>query len=295
MIVLSLPLCIVIKTDAKPFDTRGGTPLFRTDPPFGDVGGHRRTHTDDRYDSRQTYVIPIAADSVIDDGLRRPSRNPRTIASQRARTACKRGTSGARVKHCYADEPNLKAFGEGFRAGFIHIKNGGNGCPPLLPPRKYWSSCCYRGCQGQAASVSWFNGFSQGVTQGLYDGVAGCNTIVTSRDLYGNQCEETIDITEMLEHVRENGSMSDPDWAQPGYGAPDEPPFEWTPQPLPQGAYDNLQEAEGIWDENLFQPSGSEDFGAPQLEPIEQLPTGVSDDDVSPALIEFLDPFETLE
>ncbi len=200
-----------------------------------------------------------------------------------------------RVKHCYADEPNLKAFGEGFRAGFIHIKNGGNGCPPLLPPRKYWSSCCYRGCQGQAASVSWFNGFSQGVTQGLYDGVAGSNTIVTSRDLYGNQCEETIDITEMLEHVRENGSMSDPDWAQPGYGAPDEPPFEWTPQPLPQGAYDNLQEAEGIWDENLFQPSGSEDFGAPQLEPIEQLPTGVSDDDVSPALIEFLDPFETLE
>lgn len=200
-----------------------------------------------------------------------------------------------RVKHCYADQPNIKAFAEGFRAGYIHIKNGGNGCPPLLPPRKYWNSCCYRGCHGQAASVSWFNGFSQGVTQALYDGVAGCNQIVTSRDLYGCQCEETIDISAMLEHVRENGSMSEPTWAQPGFGSPEDPTFEWTPQPLPQGAYDNLQEAEGIWDEDLFRPSGSDGFDTPLLEPIEPLPTEDSEDAVSPALIEFLDPFEPTE
>lgn len=202
-----------------------------------------------------------------------------------------------RVRRCYSDEPNLHAFGEGFRAGYLHIKNGGNGCPPLLPPRKYWSSCCYRGCKGQSASVSWFNGFSEGVMQGLYDGVAGCNQVVTSRDLYGNECEEEIDIRAMLEHVQQNGSVTDPLWNNPVPAIPQEPQThgEWMPQPLPQGAYDHLQEADEIWDDNLFQPSESNVIDAPLLEPVEPLPTDDSADGVSPALIEFLDPFEPTE
>jgi hypothetical protein len=195
-----------------------------------------------------------------------------------------------RAKHCYANEPNLHAFGAGFRAGYIHIMNGGNGCPPMLAPRKYWGThCCFRGDGCESPSLAWFNGFSQGVVQGLYEGVAGRNQIVTSRDLYGCECEETIDINAMLEAAKHNHTMAEPH-LHPGE-TPDQ--LEWTPQPLPQGAYDQLQDANEIWDQEFFQPGTVEGSEAPLLEPVEQLPTETTENAVSPALIEFLDPFES--
>lgn len=185
-----------------------------------------------------------------------------------------------RAKPCYSGEPHLHAFGAGFRAGYIHIMNGGDGCPPMLAPRKYWGeNCCNRSPGCESPSLAWFNGFSQGVVQGLYEGVAGRNVIVTSRDLYG-QCQEEIDIHAMLEHCQQQGPMHGPTPA-------DE--FEWSPQPLPAGAVDELHGAEEIWNDEFFPGTNSEEVDAPLLQPVEQLPTQGTDDEVSPALIEFLD------
>jgi hypothetical protein len=207
-----------------------------------------------------------------------------------------------RARHCYKGEPNLYAFGAGFRAGYIHIMNGGDGCPPMLAPRKYWyGHCCTADDGCHSPSLSWFNGFAQGVVQGLYEGVAGRNQIVTSRDLYG-QCEEEIDIHAMLEHCQTQGQFAEPhlhEHAEPHLHEHAEPhlydsfepttsdDIEWTPQPLPAGAYEDLQDADEIWDDELF-PEGATGE-APLLQPVEQLPTHTTEDAVSPALIEFLD------
>jgi hypothetical protein len=193
-----------------------------------------------------------------------------------------------RARSCYKGEPNLYAFGAGFRAGYIHIMNGGNGCPPMLAPRKYWyGHCCMSDDGCHSPSLSWFNGFAQGVVQGLYEGVAGRNQIVTSRDLYG-QCEEEIDIQAMLEHCHTQGQLSEPHLHDPTHStSPDE--LEWSPQPLPAGAYEDLQDADEIWDDELFPEGAAEETGAPLLQPVEQLPTQTTEDAVSPALIEFLE------
>ena len=33
-----------------------------------------------------------------------------------------------------------KDFGRGFRDGYFDVAEGGEGCPPVLPPQRYWSA-----------------------------------------------------------------------------------------------------------------------------------------------------------
>lgn len=65
------------------------------------------------------------------------------------------------VKPTYAGQPYVKDFGEGFRAGYCEVAAGGNGCPPPLPPRKYWS-WKYQSPEGQAKVAAWFAGYPHG-------------------------------------------------------------------------------------------------------------------------------------
>jgi hypothetical protein len=49
----------------------------------------------------------------------------------------------------FVGHPQFHAFGEGFRDGYISVASGGNGCPPPVPPRKYWN-WRYQSPEGQA-------------------------------------------------------------------------------------------------------------------------------------------------
>jgi hypothetical protein len=58
-------------------------------------------------------------------------------------------------RHLFAAHPYVVDFGEGFRAGYLDVAGGGDGCVPVLPPRKYWS-WRYQSPEGQAKTNAWF-------------------------------------------------------------------------------------------------------------------------------------------
>ena len=61
----------------------------------------------------------------------------------------------------FIDQPHLGAFGAGFRAGYTDVATGGTGCPPPLPPRKYWN-WKYQTPEGQSKVAAWFSGYPYG-------------------------------------------------------------------------------------------------------------------------------------
>lgn len=61
-------------------------------------------------------------------------------------------------------------FGRGFRAGYYDVASGGNGCPPILPPERYWSAR-YMNTTGRARTEAWFSGFRYGAMVAEQDGV----------------------------------------------------------------------------------------------------------------------------
>lgn len=64
-------------------------------------------------------------------------------------------------KGYFADHPELRAFGQGFRDGYRDVAGGGSGCPPPVPPRKYWT-WKYQTAEGQCKVAAWFEGYSHG-------------------------------------------------------------------------------------------------------------------------------------
>jgi hypothetical protein len=75
-------------------------------------------------------------------------------------------------------------YGKGFRAGYRNVAEGGDGCPPTLPPSCYWS-VCYQNPAGQAKVQEWFRGWVFGANAARIDGVADYNQIMTSERLFG--------------------------------------------------------------------------------------------------------------
>ncbi len=69
----------------------------------------------------------------------------------------------------FIDQPYFRDFGEGFRAGYIDVASGGNGCTPALPPRKYWT-WRYQTAEGQAKVAAWFAGYPHGARAAEEDG-----------------------------------------------------------------------------------------------------------------------------
>ncbi|MBI2481161.1 MAG: hypothetical protein HYV60_21745, partial [Planctomycetia bacterium] len=66
-------------------------------------------------------------------------------------------------KNLFADHTEFRAFGAGFRDGYEAVASGGNGCPPPLPPRKYWT-WKYQTPEGQCKVAAWFEGYTYGAT-----------------------------------------------------------------------------------------------------------------------------------
>lgn len=90
------------------------------------------------------------------------------------------------VKDLYSGVCHPFHFGSGFRAGYMSVCMGGNGCPPALPPRKYWT-VCYQCAEGRAKIVAWYDGFHHGALAAECDGCAGQSHLLTAFELYG--CE----------------------------------------------------------------------------------------------------------
>jgi hypothetical protein len=66
-------------------------------------------------------------------------------------------------------EPYFSHFGAGFRAGYADVASGGNGCPPALPPRDYWT-WKYQTPEGQGMVAAWFAGYPFGAKAAEEDG-----------------------------------------------------------------------------------------------------------------------------
>ena len=62
-------------------------------------------------------------------------------------------------------------FMDGFLEGYHDMLQGGDGCLPVVPPRKYWS-WKYQSAGGAATVNDWFDGYSGGVAAAKEDGLA---------------------------------------------------------------------------------------------------------------------------
>ena len=75
-------------------------------------------------------------------------------------------------------------FRDGFLEGYHEILQGGDGCLPVVPPKRYWS-WRYQSAGGQAAVSDWFNGFSAGVAAAKEDGLNGLSCVPLSYQYNG--------------------------------------------------------------------------------------------------------------
>jgi len=82
-------------------------------------------------------------------------------------------------KYQFAGHQQFRAFGEGFRAGYVSVASGGGSCPPAVPPRKYWS-WKYQTPEGQCKVAAWFEGFTYGAQAAESDGAGNFQQIQVS-------------------------------------------------------------------------------------------------------------------
>lgn len=83
----------------------------------------------------------------------------------------------------YDNHPYKSAFGHGFRDGYSAICNGGDGCPPSLPPRCYWNDC-FGDCEGKPKVAAYFNGYSQGAYVAQAEGCGAGGRLTVRRPVY---------------------------------------------------------------------------------------------------------------
>jgi hypothetical protein len=106
-------------------------------------------------------------------------------------------------KYQFVDEPQFHAFGQGFRDGYVSVASGGNGCPPPLPPRKYWN-WRYQSGEGQAQVAAWFAGFPHGARAADEEGAGLYQQIQVSHPIevqYSPEFQNAIIAQEMIREM----------------------------------------------------------------------------------------------
>ena len=81
------------------------------------------------------------------------------LTASRNRHLAKQAWQRVEAFHC--QQSCLDDFGDGYQAGYFDALGGGNGCPPALPPKRYWR-VCFQNPIGHLRIESWFEGFRQG-------------------------------------------------------------------------------------------------------------------------------------
>lgn len=134
-------------------------------------------------------------------------------------------------------------YGMGFRAGYIDVAAGANGCPPILPPRRYWS-WRYQTPEGQQKMAAWFKGYSVGAAAADKDGIGNWSEIQVAYTHDPEYVQSVVDEAlgpeyeelrqKLRESVREDVSPEPvaPPPQEPAIPQPDEPPTEPLPQPM---------------------------------------------------------------
>ncbi|MBI1347052.1 hypothetical protein GC163_12260 [bacterium] len=72
----------------------------------------------------------------------------------------------------------------GFRDGYVGVAMGANGCPPTLPPKRYWKPE-FRTPQGKVCVTDWYNGYAEGAQSAKSAGAPERNRVLTAVDVYG--------------------------------------------------------------------------------------------------------------
>lgn len=89
---------------------------------------------------------------------------------------------------CFLNQPNLKDFAKGFRAGYMDVADGGTGCVPIFPPREYWG-WKYQSCEGQGRVAAWFSGYPHGARAAEEDGIGNYFQMQTSANVQHQYAE----------------------------------------------------------------------------------------------------------
>lgn len=126
---------------------------------------------------------------------------------------------------CFAGEPQIGAFGAGFRAGYVSVASGGNGCPPPVPPRKYWT-WKYQTPEGQAKVAAWFSGFPYGAQAAEEDQAGEYQNIQVSYAIERQYSPEFTN-SSFIEQVGEDGETIN------GFEVLPNPSFSPAPEALP--------------------------------------------------------------
>lgn len=84
-----------------------------------------------------------------------------------------------RAEAIYGDLPHDDHFEEGFKAGYVAVAEGRDGCLPMLPPPEYWRAD-YQNPEGHRKTRAWFDGYTHGALAAEHDGIAHWNRIVLS-------------------------------------------------------------------------------------------------------------------
>jgi hypothetical protein len=72
-------------------------------------------------------------------------------------------------------------YRHGFEEGYYDVASGGDGCPPALPPKKYWSAT-YHSPAGQEHVKAWFQGYRDGAAAAKADGASAYGTLYISEE-----------------------------------------------------------------------------------------------------------------
>lgn len=86
-------------------------------------------------------------------------------------------------KHHFCNEKYLDDFCAGFRAGYMDVAGGSNGCTPSFPPREYWG-WKYQSAEGQGQVAAWFSGYPHGARAAEEDGVGHFSQIQMSSSAF---------------------------------------------------------------------------------------------------------------
>lgn len=81
-----------------------------------------------------------------------------------------------RHKCQFDGQPYMKDCRAGFRDGYMGIAAGGDGCNPVLPPRRYWS-WRYQSAEGQGRVAAWFDAYPHGARAAEEDGIGNWSQI----------------------------------------------------------------------------------------------------------------------
>jgi hypothetical protein len=130
--------------------------------------------------------------------------------------------------------PHSVDYAQGFEEGYYDIASGGDGCPPALPPQKYWRAT-YNSPLGQEHVKAWYQGFRDGVAAAKADGVAAFGTIYIPeehRNRPKNEAQQPLNPQPLPPQPLPPGAMNPVPIIGPGPQSMIMPPLQPAPMPM---------------------------------------------------------------